>query len=103
VFWLPVGDGAKDWLHRDLEAAGLGHLLHAGQQVDFHSLRATAITWWLQAGLDQLQVQRLARLKTLAVLQRYTRIGQRRMGAEWVMGMSLMTGRGPAGATRKRA
>ncbi len=72
--------GAKHALHRDLRDAGLGHLLDIdGRVTDFHSLRATAITWWLEGHtpsgqrLSPEQVRRLARLSSLSTVQRYIR------------------------------
>ncbi len=73
VFRIPRGQGAKDWLHRGLKGAKLGHVLDTDQH-DFHSLRATAIVWWLEIdGFSQLVVKELARFKALAMVQKYVR------------------------------
>ena len=54
---------------RDLTEAGIPWDLPTGERVDFHTLRSTAITWWLDVdGLSQKRVQILARLKTLALV-----------------------------------
>jgi hypothetical protein len=42
--------------------------------VDFHTLRSTAITWWLDVdGLSPKRVQILARLKMLGLVASYSR------------------------------
>ena len=59
---------------RDLTGAGIPWQLPTGEVVDFHTLRSTAITWWLDVhGLWPKRVQVLARLKTLALVARYSR------------------------------
>lgn len=75
VFPLPVTSGSiVDMMRRDLTAAGIPWKLPTGEVVDFHTLRSTAITWWLDVdGLSPKRVQVLARLKTLALVQRYSR------------------------------
>lgn len=63
-----------DMYRRDLTAAGIEWNLPTGERVDFHTLRSTAITWWLDVdGLNQKRVQILARLKTLALVAKYSR------------------------------
>jgi integrase len=74
VFRIPIGHGPKRWLHRDLSGAGLGKILKDDMETDFHSLRATAIVWWLEVdGFSPLRVKELARFKTLAMVQKYVR------------------------------
>lgn len=75
VFPLPATSGSiVDMLRRDLKGAGIPWKLATGEVVDFHTLRSTAITWWLDVdGLSPKRVQVLARLKTLALVQRYSR------------------------------
>ena len=69
------GEPVLTWLHRDLKAAGLGHLLELGEDihVDFHALRATAIVWWSLLGYSDLEVKRFARLKTPGMVAKYRR------------------------------
>lgn len=60
-------------LRRDLDAAGVDWSRNPHETVDFHTLRSTAITWWLvHDRLDQLTVARLANLKTLRLVQKYS-------------------------------
>jgi integrase len=92
VFRLPSKRLTLDLLDADLQGAGLGHLLDVGdkQQVDFHAFRATAIVWWLTVDRrDQLEVQRLARFKTLAMMQKYSR-GFQMDRAAWVQSSPAM-------------
>jgi hypothetical protein len=57
-----------------LEGAGIPWQLPGGEVVDFHTLRSTCITWWLiHDRLTPKEVQVLARLKTLALVQNYSR------------------------------
>ena len=59
-------------LYRDLDAAGIVREHTNGDLVDFHTLRSTAIMWWLKYnGLRLLDVQYRARLKTLSLVQEY--------------------------------
>jgi integrase len=60
-------------LYRDLDAAGVRREFDNGAVVDFHTLRSTAICWWLKEGLDLLEVQHRSRLKTLSLVQEYVR------------------------------
>ena len=61
-------------MRRDLEGAGIEWRLPTGEVIDFHTLRSTAITWWLdEDGLPPKRAQVLARLKTLALVYRYSR------------------------------
>ena len=61
-------------LRRDLDGAGIAHRWETGEVVDFHTFRSTTITWWLDVyELPQKRVQVLARLKTLALVARYSR------------------------------
>lgn len=63
-----------DMMRRDMDGAGISHEWQSGEVVDFHTLRTTAITWWLdEYGLPAKRVQILARLKTLALVGRYSR------------------------------
>ena len=75
VFWFPASRRhIPQMLHRDLEGAGITPRWETGEIVDFHSLRTTAICWWLDVyGLPAKRVQILARLKTLALVERYSR------------------------------
>jgi integrase len=60
--------------YRDLEGAGIPKKLPSGDVIDFHTLRSTAITWWLtEDRLSLKQAQSMARLKTLDLVQKYTR------------------------------
>jgi hypothetical protein len=48
VFKLPATSGSiVDIMRRDLEGAGIVWKLPTGEIIDFHTLRATCITWWL--------------------------------------------------------
>jgi integrase len=75
VFPFPRTSGSiVDMLRRDLTGAGVPWKLPTGEVVDYHTLRTTAITWWLDVdGLTPKRVQVLARLKTLALVQNYSR------------------------------
>lgn len=75
VFPFPKTSGSiVDMLRRDLTGAGVPWKLPTGEVVDYHTLRTTAITWWLDVdGLRPKRVQVLARLKTLALVQNYSR------------------------------
>jgi integrase len=75
VFRFPATSGSVvDMLRRDLDGAGIPWKLPSGEIIDFHSFRHTAITWWLEVdGLTPKRVQVLARLKTLALVQNYSR------------------------------
>jgi integrase len=58
--------------YRDLDASGVRRTFDDGAVVDFHTLRSTAICWWLTVNkLHILDVQSMARLKTLALVQEY--------------------------------
>lgn len=60
--------------YRDLKAAGIVRVFPNGDVVDFHTLRSTAICWWLiHDKLTLLEVQFRARLKTLELVQTYVR------------------------------
>ena len=75
VFPFPETSGSiVDMLRRDLESAGIPWRLPGGEVVDFHTLRSTAITWWLDVeGLKPKRVQVLARLKGLGMVNNYSR------------------------------
>ena len=71
---IPSGQTLTRALYRDLDAAGICRVYANGELVDFHTLRSTAICWWITENkLDLLQVQRRARLKTLSLVQDYVR------------------------------
>jgi integrase len=58
--------------YRDLDAAGVRRVFDDGSSVDFHTLRSTAICWWITENkLHLLDVQYRARLKTLELVQAY--------------------------------
>jgi integrase len=75
VFKLPATSGSiVDMMRRDLDGAGIVWKLATGEIIDFHTLRATCITWWLDVDkLSPKRVQVLARLKTLALVYNYSR------------------------------
>jgi integrase len=75
VFPFPETSGSiVDMLLRDLDGAGIPWQLPGGEVVDFHTLRSTCITWWLDVdGLRPKRVQVLARLKSLSMVQNYSR------------------------------
>lgn len=75
VFPFPGTVGSiVDMLRRDLDGAGIPWKHPGGEIVDFHTLRSTANTWWLEEdGLTPKRVQILARLKTLALVATYSR------------------------------
>ena len=75
VFPLPETSGSiVDMMRRDLTGAGIPWKLPTGEIVDFHTLRSTAISWWLDIDkLSPKRVQTLARLKTLALVYNYSR------------------------------
>ncbi len=61
---------------RDLDGAGIKWDFGTDnpETVDFHTLRSTAITWWLDVdGLTPKRVQILARLKSLHLVAKYSR------------------------------
>lgn len=58
--------------YRDLDDAGVRRNFPNGAVVDFHTLRSTAIMWWLKYNkLSLPDVQFRARLKTLSLVQGY--------------------------------
>lgn len=72
VFPIPQHPTAIKFYFRDLVGAGISRKTGA-ETLDFHSLRHTAITWWLAVDrLSLKEVQFLARLKTLALVERYS-------------------------------
>jgi integrase len=75
VFVMPETSGSiVDMLRRDLKGAGIPCEFPNGEVIDFHSLRSTCITWWLTVdGLKAKRVQVLARLKSLPLVDRYSR------------------------------
>ena len=75
VFTFPSASGSiVTMLRRDLKGAGVACELGEREVRDFHTIRATAITWWLvEDGLTPKEVQVLARLKTSAMVDRYSR------------------------------
>ena len=60
-------------LRVDLKAAQIPAVDHEGIVVDFHSLRVTYITNLCGSTNDIVLVQRLARLSTVALLNRYAK------------------------------
>jgi len=75
VFILPRQRQSIVKLFRaDLKGAGIDETNDAGERLDFHAMRTTAICWWLDVyGLSAKRVQILARLKTLSLVERYSR------------------------------
>lgn len=75
VFPLPSGrKTVSRYFKLDLDGAGINRIWETGEVVDFHALRTTAISWWLDVyGLSQKRVQILARLKTLRLVEQYSR------------------------------
>jgi integrase len=75
IFIMPETSGSiVDMFRRDLDGAGIPWQLPGGEIVDFHTLRSTCITWWLTVdGLKAKRVQVLARLKSLSLVDRYSR------------------------------
>ena len=75
AFPFPETSGSiVDMLRKDLDGAGIPWKFPSGEVVDFHTLRSTAITWWLDVdGLKPKRVQVLARLKSLSMVQNYSR------------------------------
>jgi integrase len=69
---MPSDSQMLNALYRDLDASGVRRTFDDGAAVDFHTLRSTAICWWLTVNkLHILDVQKMARLKTLALVQQY--------------------------------
>ena len=75
VFWFP-----SRWHHNlatlrhDLDGASVTTQWETGEIADFHTVRTTAIGWWLdEYNLSPKWVQILARLKTLALMEGYSR------------------------------
>ena len=75
LFPFPISNHTiVDALRSDLTEAGIPWELETGEVIDFHALRSTAITWWLTVDrLPAKKVQVLARLKTLAMVDKYSR------------------------------
>jgi integrase len=75
VFPFPETSGSiVDMLRKDLDGADIPWRLPSGEVIDFHTFRSTFITWALDVyGLSPKRVQVLARLKTLAMVQNYSR------------------------------
>ncbi|MGC4031359.1 MAG: site-specific integrase [Tepidisphaeraceae bacterium] len=68
--------GIVEIYRKDLEGAGIRWDFGDDnpETIDFHTLRSTAITWWLEEDkLTPKRVQVLARLKTLALVGTYSR------------------------------
>lgn len=71
---IPCQSALTSALYRDLDAAGVQRKFNGNKVIDFHTLRSTAMYWWLTKDrLDLLKVQRRARLKTLALVQEYVK------------------------------
>lgn len=69
---MPCDSCVLAGFHRDLDAAGVRRRFDNGAVIDFHTLRSTAIFWWVtQNKLHLLDVQQMARLKTLTLVQDY--------------------------------
>jgi integrase len=101
VFPFPKTSGSiVDTMRKDLKGAGIPSRLPTGEIVDFHTLRATAITWWLDEDkLSPKRVQVLARLKTLALVYKYSR-NLRLEDFSWLeSGPKLVTAKDEAGVT----
>jgi integrase len=64
-----------DDFKKDIAGAGLDKTPRAEKdRLDFHALRSTAITWWLDVyNLNPKRVQMLARLSSLHLVMRYSR------------------------------
>ncbi len=77
LFPMPTAShSVLDIFRRDLSGAGIRWNWGEGdpQRIDFHTLRTTAITWWLDVdGLPPKRVQILARLKSLHLVALYSR------------------------------
>jgi len=75
VFPFPkTSDAVVRALRRDLEGAGVPWKYPTGEVVDFHALRSTCITWWLEENkLTPRRVQQWARLSTLVLVYQYSR------------------------------
>lgn len=78
VFRFPATSrSVVNMFRRDLTGAGIEWNFDGDDDprtIDFHTLRATAICWWLEIdGLRPKRVQILARLKTLALVDKYSR------------------------------
>jgi integrase len=76
LFPFPETRGAiVEMFRRDLAGANINCELPNGEVIDFHSLsRTTPICWWLDVhGLPQKKVQTLSRLKTMRLVQNYSR------------------------------
>ena len=70
---IPSSSRLTEGLYRDLDAAKVRREFDNGTVVDFHTLRSTAIVWWLKEGFDLLEVQHRARLLTLTLVQDYVK------------------------------
>ena len=74
AFWFPSSArNIVEMLRRDLRGAEIEEKNDHGL-IDFHSLRHTAITWWLdEHELNPRRVATLARLGNLELVMRYSR------------------------------
>ena len=71
---MPGETSVRHALYVDLAAAGLKRRFENGDICDFHTFRSTAICWAITIRkLNLLDVQAVARLKTLALVQKYVR------------------------------
>lgn len=74
LFNMPSLNSVTAWFYRDLDAAGIRRRFDDGSLIDFHALRSTAICWWLTINeMNLKKVQFMARLKTLALVEQYSK------------------------------
>jgi integrase len=77
IFPFPTSNhSVLEMFRRDLDGAGIRWNFgdDSPETIDFHTLRSTAITWWLDVdGLTPKRVQILAGLKTLSLVAAYSR------------------------------
>lgn len=72
---VPSKQAAAKMIRGDLRAAGIPIQDEHGRVVDFHALRHTAITRWVEAGLNPKVTQQLARHSVISLtMDRYAHI-----------------------------
>lgn len=111
LFNFPSGSGSVvEMFRKDLTGAGIPWRLDDCEVRDFHTLRATAICFWLDVdGLKQKRVQILARLKVGSVLEKYSRnlrlqdFGWLNKGPKLVNAAKAKRQKGRENVRRKRA
>ncbi len=102
VFSIPSRPAVISHFKRDAKAAGIPiDTMGDIEIIDFHSLRATAITWWLDIfGLSVKQVQVLARVSSPHLIARYSR-RFKLAGTDWIASAPTLNSEPPKSEAMK--